>query len=361
MSPGRKRKDNRVAFFALVFLLLLAARYTDTSGGAGDILAKLWETVSRREPAVEPPAGGDANPGEPLQADPEPVTLAPEPSPEPEPSLPADPGGDKPEDPVIYAGQKLMIPVKGEAKNAASKVIKQGNTTGNGKQIALTFDAGWLHEQTILLLDVLDQYGVKSTFFPRALWVTSYPELAREIVERGHILENHSLTHGHMREMTDQQISEELRESTRILKEVRGSNPTLFRPPYGEYDTRMLKILGEEGYPYTVMWTVDTFDWAEEIRGEKVTADYLVNRVLSNASDRGIVLMHIGGYKTVEALPRMITGLREKGYELVTVNEMLLPREQTVVTHTALKGETLYSISRQYGVSVEQLILANGL
>ncbi len=150
-----------------------------------------------------------------------------------------------------------------------------------------------------------------------------HPDLASEIVTRGHSLENHSLTHGHMTTMTDPDIRSELRRTTDIIKETTGYQPHLFRPPFGEYDNRMLKILQEEGYPYTILWTVDSHDWAEELNGEKITKDYLVNRIINNASDNGIILMHVGGYKTVHALPEIITGLRSQGYKFVKIADML--------------------------------------
>ena len=205
----------------------------------------------------------------------------------------------------------------------ASTVIRAGIVNHATKQIALTFDAGWLYENTEALLNLLDEYNVKATFFVRGLWVKEHPDLAAEIVNRGHALENHSLTHGHMSTMTDAEVENEIRQTTDIIRETTGYLPQLFRPPYGEYDKRILRILKEEGYPYTILWTVDSYDWAEELNGVKITKDYLVNRVLNKASDNGIILMHVGGYETIGALPDIITGLRSEGYKLVKVNDML--------------------------------------
>jgi len=205
----------------------------------------------------------------------------------------------------------------------ASTVITAGIVNHAAKQIALTFDAGWEYENTEALLDLLDKYNVKATFFTRGLWVKEHPDLAKEIVNRGHDLENHSLTHGHMSTMTDAEVKNEIRATTDIIRDTTGFLPQLFRPPYGEYDERILRILKEEGYPYTILWTVDSYDWAEEMNGVKITKDYLVNRVLKGASDNGIILMHVGGYETIHALLEIITGLRSEGYELVKVNGML--------------------------------------
>jgi len=204
-----------------------------------------------------------------------------------------------------------------------SIVITSGIVNHGNKQIALTFDSGWEYKNTEKLLDILDNYNVKATFFTRGLWAKDHPDFAIVIVNHGHDLENHSLTHGHMIEMTDSEVKDEISKTTDIIKETTGFTPQLFRPPYGEYDKRILKILKEQGYNYTILWTVDSLDWAEEMNGEKITKDYLVNRVLKNASNNGIILMHVGGYETINALPDIITGLRSKGYELVKVKDML--------------------------------------
>jgi len=219
--------------------------------------------------------------------------------------------------------ETAAVATEEETTADASTVITVGIVNHATKQIALTFDAGWLYENTEALLNLLDEYNVKATFFVRGLWVKEHPDLATEIVNRGHALENHSLTHGHMSTMTDAEVENEIRGTTDMIRETTGYLPQLFRPPYGEYDKRILRILKEEGYPYTILWTVDSYDWAEELNGVKITKDYLVNRVLNKASDNGIILMHVGGYETIHALPEIITGLRSEGYELVKVNDML--------------------------------------
>jgi peptidoglycan/xylan/chitin deacetylase (PgdA/CDA1 family) len=205
----------------------------------------------------------------------------------------------------------------------ASIVIREGIVHNAGKKIALTFDAGWEFKNTETLLNLLDEFNVKATFFVRGLWVKEHPDLATEIVNRGHALENHSLTHGHMNAMTDGQVKNEINQTTDIIKITTGYVPYLFRPPFGEYDERILRILKSEGYHYTILWTVDSYDWAEEMNGVKITKDYIVNRVLNEVSNGGIILMHVGGYETINALPEIIDGLLSQGYELVKVNDML--------------------------------------
>jgi peptidoglycan/xylan/chitin deacetylase (PgdA/CDA1 family) len=230
---------------------------------------------------------------------------------------------NKGEDSSVKDTEEEIPATEEEATTDESTVITAGIAKRTTKQIALTFDAGWLYENTGALLNLLDTYNIKSTFFVRGLWAKEHPDLAAEIVNRGHALENHSLTHGHMNTMSDAEVENEIQKTTEIIKETTGYLPQLFRPPFGEYDKRVLRILKEEGYPYTILWTVDSYDWAEELNGVKITKDYLVNRVLDNASDNGIVLMHVGGYETINALPEIINGLISEGYKFVKVKDML--------------------------------------
>ncbi|NLZ92560.1 MAG: polysaccharide deacetylase family protein [Firmicutes bacterium] len=375
-------KDSRkkqLAFVLTALILLFATGILTINGTQTKFLHYWYAWLGEKLPAtgenMEKPDNSPPNEAPPLaETDPEEESKTPPDNPLPEESPPPreetdpqqeneippdNPTENKGKNPIIYVGQQLIIP-GGENTTSSAQVIKAGIKANKQKQIALTFDAGWLYEQTEDLLAVLDAYEVKSTFFMRALWVENHPELAKLIKSKGHIIENHSLTHGHLTQMTDEEIKNEIVTATKIIQKVTGSNPALFRPPYGEYNSRLLKILAESGYQYAVMWTVDSHDWAEEIGGKKVTTDYLVERVLQNASDKGIILMHIGGYKTVEALPSIIEGLRQQGYELVTVNEMLPPASSNLL-YTVQTGDTLYSLSRRYGVTVAELIEANNL
>jgi len=206
---------------------------------------------------------------------------------------------------------------------AVSIAISKGIVTSTSKQIALTFDAGWEYSTTLALLNMLDTYGVKATFFLRAYWVRDNQALAKEIQSRGHSIQNHSLTHPHMNTMTESQIRTEFTESTKIFQSILGITPTLFRPPFGEYNSTVLKVAGETGYKYTVLWSIDTIDWAETSGGITITKDIIADKVINNVTDRDIVLMHIAFQKTVDALPRMIENLKSRGYVFKTVPQMV--------------------------------------
>lgn len=361
---NRKRPSN-VLTMAIIFISLavVITAYTVTATALGEKAVEGFRLMFGGErqtvnpPENEKPAIPGSEPGgEPGE---EPIQPGEEPK--------EKPGDINPSDPTIYAGQILLIPAAEGSGLSAAQVIRSGLLPSEGKQIALTFDSGWLFEQTIPLLNVLDNYSVKATFFPRALWVQDNPELGKEIIKRGHTMGNHSLTHSNMKELSAQQMRQEMRESTRIIQEVTGVMPYMFRPPYGEYNQSLLEVLAETGYPYSIMWTVDSLDWTagttRSIGGKPIfiDVDFIVNRVLDNASDQGIVLMHIGGESTVQALPRIIEGLRSMGYQLVTVDKMLPPPGTDTITHTVKSGETIFQIAQRYAVSVHQIIEANNL
>ena len=244
-------------------------------------------------PAIETPTG---SPIEPTEQEPEPSEPSPPPPPPPANPLP---------------------------KEGMARLVYGGDSQLEGKQIALTFDSGWEYDQTRQLLQVLEDYQVSATFFLRAGWVEDHPELALEIAGKGHQIESHSLAHGHMGSMTREQMEADIAAANEIYQRVLGIAPAMFRPPYGEFNDLLLTVLKEQGYQYAVMWTVDSHDWAETMNGKQVTEQYVIDRVLARASDNGAVLMHVGGLKTIEALPEIIQGLRDAGYQLVTLQEML--------------------------------------
>jgi peptidoglycan/xylan/chitin deacetylase (PgdA/CDA1 family) len=137
-------------------------------------------------------------------------------------------------------------------------------------------------------------------------------------------LGNHSYTHRDFRDLTATQIRDELARTEDALASRCSQDPRpFFRPPNGGYDAAVLAAVGAAGYARTVTWDVDTIDWrpiANDPPGP--TADQIVAKVLANAGNGSIVLMHLGGYETFEALPRIVEGLRDRGFDLVTLDEL---------------------------------------
>jgi peptidoglycan/xylan/chitin deacetylase (PgdA/CDA1 family) len=147
--------------------------------------------------------------------------------------------------------------------------------------------------------------------------VAAHPELLT--------LGNHSYTHRDFRTLTAAEIRDELRRTEAAIAPYCSQNlRPLFRPPNGGYNDAVLAAVGAAGYRSTVTWDIDTIDW-RPIRNDPPgpTADQIVANVLAHAQGGSIVLMHLGGYETFEALPRVVGGLRDAGYELVNLDELL--------------------------------------
>jgi peptidoglycan/xylan/chitin deacetylase (PgdA/CDA1 family) len=138
-------------------------------------------------------------------------------------------------------------------------------------------------------------------------------------------LGNHSYTHPDFRDLSYSQIRDELRRTEAAIAPYCSQNlRPFFRPPNGGYDADVLAAVGRAGYRYTVTWDVDTIDW-RPIKNDPPgpTADQIVAKVLDNAQGGSIVLMHLGGYETLGALPRIVDGLRADGYDLVSLDELM--------------------------------------
>lgn len=182
--------------------------------------------------------------------------------------------------------------------------------------IAISFDASWGGDKTLSILDTLDKYNVKTTFFLVDLWTQKYPELVKEIAARGHEIGNHSTTHPHMSELSEEKIIKELREMSDHVEALTGVRPTLFRPPFGDYNDRVILVSRAQGYE-AVQWSVDSLDWKN--RGK----EDLIRRA-TRVQSGDIVLFHNDAEYTYQALPEILEYYQKNGFRVVPVSEILL-------------------------------------
>ena len=191
-------------------------------------------------------------------------------------------------------------------------------------QIALTIDAAWDADKTPFILDTLDKYNVKATFFLCGVWVKQSPDFVKEIAKRGHEIGNHSLTHPHMARMDSIAIQKELRDLDDMLEELTGRRSTLFRPPFGEYNDTVIKAAHEAGYE-VIQWSRDTVDWKQDR-----SAQTILDGVLKKLQSGDIILCHNNGYKIETYLPVLLETAQQKGFRFVTVSELLLSGETSI-------------------------------
>ena len=203
------------------------------------------------------------------------------------------------------------------------------------KKVALSFDAAWGADDTDSLLATLEKHGVRATFFLVGDWVRKYPDEVKRIAAAGHDVGNHSNKHPHMNSMSKEQIKEDIMAAHESTKELLGIDMTLFRPPFGEYNNTVLETLKECGY-YVIQWDVDSLDWKEYGRDNLI--DTVVNH--KNLGNGSIVLMHNNAKYTKDALESIIIGLKDQGYDLVPISELII-KEDYDVDHTGRQHNTV--------------------
>lgn len=178
-------------------------------------------------------------------------------------------------------------------------------------------------------------------------------------MNQGHDIGNHSYSHPDFTKISSSEIRSQLQRTENIVQSVTGkSTKPFFRPPYGAYNSTVLNHVGDAGYPYSFMWTIDTIDWTGNSSAD------IVNRVMTNITPGAIILMHTGAGAsgTPRALPTIITRLKNAGYRFVTLSQLMTispaPAGRQYIVRS---GDTLYSIALRHGTTVQRLVTANGI
>lgn len=200
-------------------------------------------------------------------------------------------------------------------------VASRNITPKDGKRVvALTFDDGPSPKgYTEQILDILKEKGAKATFFNLGSQASARPELTRRVVDEGHELASHTNAHQNLPNLDRDALRSEISSAAQTLKDASGEDVRMIRAPYGAFDAACWGRAGDL-ISCNVLWNIDTLDW------KRPGAEAIERAVLGSAKAGSIVLMHDGGgnrSQDVEALPGIIDGLREAGFELVTVSELL--------------------------------------
>ena|GEM_PF-395945 len=188
---------------------------------------------------------------------------------------------------------------------------------GEEKRIALTFDDGPDLYATPRILDILKEAGVRATFFVQGQNGAKYPDILDRMSREGHLIANHSWSHPRPFSIEDEALLEEVEKTQALLEDM----PRFFRPPYGLVSPSQMEKFIQAGYR-AVAWSVDSMDWYAE------DPDEIKKCVLENIHPGAIILMHCAGgpdnrRATVEALGDILAALKDRGYEPVTIDELL--------------------------------------
>ncbi len=213
----------------------------------------------------------------------------------------------------------FILPMLIISASAGGEVI--ANNSAASKKIAITFDDGPHPSHTEEILDILKEYNVKATFFILGCNAERYPAIVKRTFDEGHELGNHTYNHVFVNRVSDSELLEEIRKTDEVIKKITGTSPVVFRPPGGAYNDAKVKVIASEGHKCILWsWWQDTRDWSCP------GVDKVVSTVMDNLHDGDIVLFHdfnSGNTPTAAALRIIIPQLIEKGYEFVSVSELI--------------------------------------
>ena len=191
------------------------------------------------------------------------------------------------------------------------------------KKVALNFDAAWGADKTSKIIETFKEKNVTGTFFLVGFWSEKYSDKIKEIDSAGLDIGTHSNTHPNMSKLSKEQIKSELEISSNLISNVTGKPVKFFRPPYGDYNDNVLNEAEKLGLK-TIQWDVDTLDW------KGLSANEILLRVKNSVKNGSIILFHNNSDHIIEALQLVITYLKEQGYDMVKLSDLVYESDYTV-------------------------------
>ncbi len=219
-----------------------------------------------------------------------------------------------------------------------------------GPVVAITFDDGPHPEFTPRLLDTLKERNVKATFFMVGRNAANFPQIVRRMAEEGHEVANHTWAHPQLTSYGEEGVGSQLRRAHDAIVKACAVEPVLYRPPYGAVRLTQRRSIQETfGYP-TILWDVDPLDWQPPRSVQKV-----YDRVLASTRPGSIVLLHDIHETTVDAMPATLDVLIARGYQMVTVTQLInLEARQQAAREREAGGVEIAPVAEVQASDVEQ-------
>ena len=205
---------------------------------------------------------------------------------------------------VRYIGEKMS-----NEKMPISKVET------DDRKISLTFDIASGSSNIESILDILDRYNVKASFFLVGNWVEENKKIVKEISDRGHDIGNHSNSHANMKELNESDLKKELNTTSSKIESITGEKTTMYRPPFGKFDNKSLKVCEELGYT-VVNWDIDSFDW------KGIGPNFVTEKVLKGVEPGSIVLFHGDINNSEQYLEKILIKLNKR-YDIVPLSKLI--------------------------------------
>ena len=269
---------------------------------------------------------------------------------------------------VATAAVAVTAAVTSVGTRAEERLLPIYSVERGDNKIAITFDVAWENSNTAQLIDILDEYDAKATFFVTGDFCDRYPDDVKLFYDAGHEIENHSDKHPHVEGINVNDLINDTKECSRKIKMITGEEPMLYRAPYGEYDDSLITTLDGMGMK-VIQWDVDSIDW------DGPSPDKIKKRILKGAQSGSILLFHNDLENTTKALPDILKSLKSQGYEFVRVDELIYSDNYTIdaagkqiptsQSSISLSEEKIEAVIARYsaqlkaaGITDEQLNLA---
>ncbi len=199
------------------------------------------------------------------------------------------------------------------ATSNTNQVVYYGNQNSN--KVSIMFNVYWGTEYLDGILDTLNRYGVKTTFFVGGQWVEKETEYLTKIIDNGHEIGNHGYFHKDHDQLSRQQNYDEIYTTHQLVQQLGGVSMTLFAPPSGAYSTTTIEVAEQLGYK-TIMWSKDTIDWRDQ------DSDLIYTRATKNCKGGDLILAHPTA-KTLEALPKILQYYLDHNLQATTVTQCI--------------------------------------
>ena len=204
--------------------------------------------------------------------------------------------------------------VKMEDVREACGYVSASATPVEAPKIALTFDDGPSAAWTPALLDGLKERGVKATFFLIGENADKNPEIVKRMAEEGHLIGNHTYHHVEITRVPDETAQEEILMTNEVITGITGEEVSYMRPPFGVWQKNLERKLDV----MPVLWTIDPLDWTTD------NEDEIINKVVTQAGENDIILLHDCYESSVNAALRIVDILQKEGFGFVTVDELIM-------------------------------------
>lgn len=224
---------------------------------------------------------------------------------------------------MAAAGFLLWSFLYGNFTGVASPVknpIYQG--VSGQKAVAITVNVDWGEDFIPAMLEEFKKQQALVTFFVTGTWAEKNGELLKQMAQAGHSIQNHGYKHVHFNSLSHEQCIEQIKKAEAVIESITGKKTTLFASPYGEQNKKILSAVDEIHYEL-IMWSIDTIDW------QRPSPDTIVKRVCNQVHDDAIILMH-PTEPTVKALPQLLEDLKQQGYNMVGLEQILVRQDSNV-------------------------------